>query len=187
MQFFDESTGQWVDDNIPHRVTDNGDLQYYADGEWHQDTAVKHRMVDDNGNAIAMVDENGNPISSDTASPASSGDATQTASTSSSSDAAPSAEVYFNEALQTWKLYNLPEATDQNGNRMYYWGDSWHTASWQHHDATGSGVAVAGDPTGSAGIASASGASSTDTASSNAGSGSDSASFSSGGTTAQAA
>lgn len=178
MQFFDESTGQWMDDNIPHRITDNGDLQYYADGEWHQDTAVKHRMVDENGNAIAMVDEEGNPITSDTASTGE-GTSSEGAQTASSSEAAPSAEVYFNEALQTWKLYNLPGATDQNGNRMYYWGDSWHTASWQHHDATGSGVAVAGDPTGSAGIAATTG---TETASSS-GSGTESGSD----TTAQAA
>ncbi len=173
MQFFDESTGKWMDDNIPHRVTDNGDLQYYADGEWHQDTAIKHRMVDENGNPIALVDANGNPISGDATTASTSTDGTTgTTGTSNqtSQDAIPTAGIYFNQALQTWKLFNLPETVDQNGNRLYYWGDSWHSDGWQHHDATGSGVQVAGDPAGAAGLSSSTSVASTSTDTSSGGS-----------------
>ncbi len=170
MQFFDESTGKWMDDNIPHRVTDNGDLQYYADGEWHQDTAIKHRMVDENGNPIALVDENGNPISGDATTASTGTDGTTDTSNQTSQDAIPTADIYFNQVLQTWKLCNLPEAVDQNGNRLYYWGDSWHSDGWQHHDATGSGVQVAGDPAGAAGLSSGTSVASTSTDTSSGGS-----------------
>lgn len=166
MQFYDEATGKWMDDNIPHRVTDNGDLQYYADGEWHADTAVKHRMVDDNGNPIALVDENGDPITSEetASSETTASDTEGGESADSSADLVGQAEVYFNAALQNWKLYNLPDAVDKDGKRVYFWGDSWHADNWQHQNASGSGVEIASNPAGAAGLSSTSVAStSTDT------------------------
>jgi hypothetical protein len=155
MQFYDEATGKWMDDNIPHRISENGDLQYYADGEWHLDAAIKHRMVDENGNPIAMVDAEGNPIgaSEEEAQVSAEGEAVSGEEAAASEDTAPQAEVYFNAALQSWKLYNLPDAVDKDGKRVYFWGESWHSDAWEHASASGSGLAVAGDPAGSAGVA----------------------------------
>ncbi|MBI5523641.1 MAG: hypothetical protein HY910_13520 [Desulfarculus sp.] len=132
MQFYDEVFGRWVDDNIPHRINESGDLEYQYEGEWYLDVAVRHRILDDEGNVIAFMDESGNPIKegaeeglvAEGEGETTEGEAAQTYSFQ--------VDEYFNEVLQAWKVFNFPERVNESGQREYYWADAWHVDNWQH-------------------------------------------------------
>lgn len=131
MQFYDETTGQWVDDDIPHRLNADGDLEYQWQGEWYKDTAVRHRMVFANGET-QEVDESGEATAGGDATASAEGTETSDAETT---DSGTSPEEYFNETLQSWKLFNFPSRTNPDGTREYYWADAWHEDDWQHRSA----------------------------------------------------
>lgn len=131
MQFYDETTGQWVDDDIPHRLNADGDLEYQWQGEWYKDTAVRHRMVFANGET-QEVDESGEATAGGEATASAEGTETSDAETT---DSGTSPEEYFNETLQSWKLFNFPSRTNPDGTREYYWADAWHEDDWQHRSA----------------------------------------------------
>lgn len=130
MQFYDAVYGRWVDDNIPHRINENGDLEYQFEGEWYLDVAVRHRLLDESGNVLAYMDENGNPIQE--------GEELALAAEGEGSEGEGSealsfqVDEYFNEVLQAWKVFNFPSRVSDDGQREYYWADAWHVDNWQH-------------------------------------------------------
>lgn len=133
MQFYDELTGQWIDDNIPHRLNESGDLEYYWEGGWYADTATRHRMLVD-GEYVEVGGEGTTDGS------------TQTASGGTTLDESGpfDPEYYYNADLGQWKLFNFPTRESQDGGQEYYWMDQWWTDSWDHNYA-----AASGDQTGS--------------------------------------
>jgi hypothetical protein len=127
MQFYDELSGQWIDDNIPHRINENGDLEYNWEGNWYLDTATRHRMMVD-GEYVEVDGE------------ASEGESTQTASAQTTLDESGpfEAEYYYNADLAQWKIFNFPTREDEEGNKEYYWQDQWWTDNWDHDYAAAS-------------------------------------------------
>lgn len=134
MQFYDTTFNRWVDDDIPHRFNENGDLEYCYEGEWYLDVAVRHRMVYTNGEEEMAVE-----VSEGTESATAEGETAETADLAAASDeeevASFSLDEYYNEVLGTWKIFNLPTRTNEDGEREYYWGDSWRADTWEHRTA----------------------------------------------------
>ncbi len=138
MQFYDELTGQWVNDDIPHRINDNGDLEYCWEGQWFLDTAVSHRMADA-GSQSETAAAQGTEAGGETG-----GDAT------ASLDGGGPYEVqyYYNADLAQWKLFNFPTRASEDGTSQYYWQDQWWTDNWDHnYAATDTALAAATDTT----------------------------------------
>lgn len=134
MQFYDSVYGRWVDDDIPHRFNENGDLEYCYEGEWYLDVAVRHRMVYTNGEEEMAVEvsegtENAEGADAEVDLLAEGGEAAGEDMASFSID------EYFNEVLGMWKIFNLPSRTNEEGLREYYWGDAWRPDTWQHRTA----------------------------------------------------
>ncbi|MFZ5585818.1 MAG: hypothetical protein ACOZHQ_07810 [Thermodesulfobacteriota bacterium] len=128
MQFYDSVYKRWVDDDIPHRFNENGDLEYYYEGQWYLDVAVRHRMVYTNGEEEIAVD----------VSEGEEGEASLLAEGEEAAGeelASLSIDEYFNEVLGMWKIFNLPSRTNEEGLREYYWGDAWRPDVWQHRTA----------------------------------------------------
>jgi hypothetical protein len=125
MQFYDELSGQWVDDNIPHRLNSDGQLEYQWEGQWYLDSAVRHRVATDDG-----------------ATQTAEGETTTDGSTSETSaayslegDGPFTSEEYYNTALGDWKTFNLPYRENDDGSRDYYWNDQWWADSFDHRSA----------------------------------------------------
>lgn len=125
MQFYDELSGQWVDDNIPHRLNSDGQLEYQWEGQWYLDSAVRHRISTDD--ATTQTAE---------------GETTTDGSTSETSaayslegDGPFTSEEYYNTALGDWKTFNLPYRENDDGSRDYYWNDQWWADSFDHRSA----------------------------------------------------
>ncbi len=118
MSFYDEATGQWTEDNIPHRINENGELEYQWEGEWYLDTAVRHRVATSDsetegdsgaeGQVTISLDANG-PFTD---------------------------EEYYNATLGDWRLFNLPYRETEYGEREYYWGDQWWQATWEYRQGS---------------------------------------------------
>lgn len=133
MQFYDELTGQWIDDNIPHRINETGDMEYYWEGNWYMDTATRHRMLVE-GEYVEVEGE------------AAEGEASQSASAAYTlEDGGPFAtEYYYNADLGQWKIFNFPTRENEDGTREYYWQDQWWSDGWDHdYAAASSGQAAA--------------------------------------------
>lgn len=143
MQFYDTVFGRWVDDDIPHRFNENGDLEYNYEGEWYLDVAVRHRMVYTNGEEEIAVDVSEGTQTAETEGGEGADAATLAAGETTAEDelasteevASFSVDEYFNAVLGTWKIFNLPSRTSDTGEREYYWGDSWHADNYEHRTA----------------------------------------------------
>lgn len=125
MQFFDELTGQWIDDNIPHRINENGDMEYYWEGNWYMDTATRHRMLVD-GEYVEVEGETAETEASQSAS----------AATTLEESGPFEPEYYYNTDLGQWKLFNFPTRENEDGAKEYYWHNQWWADNWDHNYAS---------------------------------------------------
>lgn len=137
MQFYDTTFNRWVDDDIPHRFNEDGDLEYCYEGEWYMDVAVRHRMVYTNGEEEMAVEvsEGAQSAEADAEATAGETDLAEGETTGEEDVASFSLDEYYNEVLGTWKIFNLPSRTNDDGEREYYWGDSWRADTWEHRTA----------------------------------------------------
>lgn len=122
MQFYDELTGQWIDDDIPHRINENGDMEYNWEGSWYLDTATRHRMMVDGEYVEVGGEGSGDGSSSQSA----------TAQTTLDSSGPFDPQYYYNADLGQWKMFNFPTRESADGGKEYYWQDQWWTDNWNH-------------------------------------------------------